>query len=60
MNALDVSENGDGNEEEEELWILSSWSEPIYEKVLSVIYLASVGDTVLYNTEQVRSTQLAK
>ncbi|XP_041773916.1 E3 ubiquitin-protein ligase listerin [Anopheles merus] len=52
---MDVSENGDGNEEEEELWILRSWSELIYEKVLSVIYLASVGDTVLYNTEQLES-----
>uniref|UniRef100_A0A182S985 E3 ubiquitin-protein ligase listerin n=1 Tax=Anopheles maculatus TaxID=74869 RepID=A0A182S985_9DIPT len=50
---MDVCEsNGDENEE---LWILHTWSELIYEKVLSVIYLASVGDTVLYNTEQLES-----
>ncbi|XP_049297618.1 E3 ubiquitin-protein ligase listerin [Anopheles funestus] len=50
---MDVCETND--DENEELWILHTWSELIYEKVLSVIYLASVGDTVLYNTEQLES-----
>uniref|UniRef100_A0A182LWT0 E3 ubiquitin-protein ligase listerin n=1 Tax=Anopheles culicifacies TaxID=139723 RepID=A0A182LWT0_9DIPT len=52
-NDMDVCESND--DEGEELWILHTWSELIYEKVLSVIYLASVGDTVLYNTEQLES-----
>ncbi|XP_050076101.1 E3 ubiquitin-protein ligase listerin [Anopheles maculipalpis] len=50
---MDVCESNE--DENEELWILHTWSELIYEKVLSVIYLATVGDTVLYNTEQLES-----
>uniref|UniRef100_A0A182YKS9 E3 ubiquitin-protein ligase listerin n=1 Tax=Anopheles stephensi TaxID=30069 RepID=A0A182YKS9_ANOST len=50
---MDVCEGSD--DANEELWILHSWSDLIYEKVLSVIYLASVGDTVLYSTEQLES-----
>uniref|UniRef100_A0A2M4A8L3 E3 ubiquitin-protein ligase listerin n=1 Tax=Anopheles triannulatus TaxID=58253 RepID=A0A2M4A8L3_9DIPT len=48
QDAVDDSEEND----DDELAMLSSWSDLIYDKILAVIYLASVGDTILYNTEQ--------
>uniref|UniRef100_A0A182NK38 E3 ubiquitin-protein ligase listerin n=1 Tax=Anopheles dirus TaxID=7168 RepID=A0A182NK38_9DIPT len=52
MEVGDAYEDDDGNDD---LWILQSWSELMYEKVLSVIYLATAGDTILYNTEKLES-----
>uniref|UniRef100_A0A182IKK9 E3 ubiquitin-protein ligase listerin n=1 Tax=Anopheles atroparvus TaxID=41427 RepID=A0A182IKK9_ANOAO len=53
---MDVCEDEDEERVNEELLILRSWSELIYEKVLSVIYLATAGETILYNTEQLEPT----
>ncbi|XP_058124895.1 E3 ubiquitin-protein ligase listerin [Anopheles ziemanni] len=48
---MDVCDDDD-EDASDEMLILRSWSEFVYEKVLSVIYLATVGETILYNTEQ--------
>uniref|UniRef100_A0A182QYR1 E3 ubiquitin-protein ligase listerin n=1 Tax=Anopheles farauti TaxID=69004 RepID=A0A182QYR1_9DIPT len=52
MDVGEAYEDDDGNDE---LWIMQSWPEVIYERVLSVIYLATVGDTILYSTEKLET-----
>ncbi|XP_058066938.1 E3 ubiquitin-protein ligase listerin [Anopheles bellator] len=51
-NATEEMDDCETSNDDDELMILNEWSELIYEKILSVIYLATVGDTILYNTEQ--------
>ncbi|XP_053675958.1 E3 ubiquitin-protein ligase listerin [Anopheles nili] len=50
---METYENID--EDNGDLCVLHLWSESIYEKVLSVIYLATIGDTILYNSEELES-----